>query len=1020
MRGNHIKRLGPFIVIAVVVLLSLYVTFLGPTRGGLELDAKQPDLIMSGVGSTGPVEMPSLKTLYQIINLVQKRYIDASRIDARAMFVAAMRAVQAQVAKVLVHEEKGDLVIRLDAEEKRFILTEIGTPWMLLQQIKNAFGFLEKELTGEDVDFNEIEYAAINGMLQTLDPHSVFLDPDQYRDMKDKTQGKFGGLGIVISIRDGVLTIISPIEGTPAYNAGLKSGDQIVKIEEASTVNLPLNDAVDLLRGEPGTTVTVYILRKGWEEPRAFEIVRAIVKVESVESHLLQGQVAYVRIKDFQSNTAKDLVQQISEMSPKGVRGLVLDLRGCPGGLLEAAIQVSDYFLKSGVIVTTAGQGPQDRDVRRARDGGNEPDYPVVVLINGGSASASEIVAGALKNHKRALLVGERTFGKGSVQVLYDFNDGSALKLTTAQYLTPGDVSIQSVGVVPHVELIPMLANKKLLDLKVDTGYRESDLDRHFEDAKISNRKNEPDMRLAYLIEPSENLDEEASEEVEGDNSLPDQSGEFKPDFTIDLAKDLVVKLARFGGLEVNPDVLLKTIDDKDKKEEQKLVAALKKLGIDWRADPASSREQVNATVTTQIAPFPPIKAGDEAKLIMTVTNNGPGAFYRLLATSQSDFRPLDDREIAFGKVGPRETMERELKFRVPKDTPYRTDDVLWSFDSAGGPPPEPVAARFSVEPLDRPHFAYNFQMVDVAGGNGDCRLQRGESVNLVVDIENVGKGASLDTYATLKNLSGKDLFMIRGRESLADIQPGQRRRVMFSFELKPNFDEKEAKLELALADVDLRVYSLEKITIPIAPPVEVKKTSAKAAVSGGPLPVHAEPSLESKTIAKLTNGTEIDLETETEQFYRIRLDEDRVGWVSKNSVTKNVEGERRRAELVLNAPPKLEIEKFSEVVQSPTVRISGRAVDEAKVRSVYIFVGDEKVFFKSNTDLRRPWDLSFEADLPLKNGLNYLTIVAEETADLGTRDVIAIRRDRPDGMAFLLPRSFNGEPEPLGVVPKQ
>ena len=499
------------VVLSVLILgLAATIVFFLDGYGGM-FSAPEIDIIPSL--PEAPIDLPgdpsALRTTYRTVNLVQKHYLDPARIKPREMLVAAMKGLQMKIGEVIAREEGDSLLVKLGPQERRFDLKDVDSPWMMLQRIREIFAFVQEGTADQDIDFQEVEYASVNSMLETLDPHTVLLTPDLYRDMKDKTQGEFGGLGVVISIRDGALTVISPIDGTPAARAGLKTGDQVVKIGEVSTVSMPLNDAVNLMRGKPGTAVVLWIQRKGWEEPRAFEIVRAIIQVQSVESQMLSGNVGYVRIKDFQGNTAEHLREHLDKLNKKGARGLVLDLRNNPGGLLKAAIEVSDLFLERGGIVTTAGQSPADRDVRRARKDGDEPSYPVVVLVNSGSASASEIVAGALKNNGRALLVGERTFGKGSVQILYDYNDGCALKMTSAQYLTPGDISIQSVGVVPHVKLSPMRADEEMLDLEVIDGYRESNLDGHLEEAlTASMMAGRPDVTLRYLYEPPKREEE--------------------------------------------------------------------------------------------------------------------------------------------------------------------------------------------------------------------------------------------------------------------------------------------------------------------------------------------------------------------------------------------------------------------------------------------------------------------------------------------------------------------------------
>ena len=950
-------------LVAVAVLISGYVTFFKHGRGGLELLNDRAEA-SSMTNVVVPEEMKALTDLYRTINLVQKRYIDAGRIDPKAMFIGALKAIQLNVARVMVVEGENQLSVKIASREKQFDLTDLKTPWVLLQRIKEVFTFIKEEVLEDGVDLNEVEYAAINGMLKTLDPHSVFLNPDQYREMKDKTHGNFAGLGIVISIRDGVLTIISPIDGTPADVAGLEAGDQIIKIDDESTVNMSLNDAVDLLRGDPGTRVTVHILRKGWAAPKPFSIVRAIVKVESLETHLLTGKVGYVRIKDFQGNTADDIQETLDKWQKRGIRGLVLDLRGCPGGLLEASVQVSDLFLKQGVIVTTAGQSPGDRDIRRAVDSGEEPDYPIVVIVDQGSASASEILAGALKNHGRALVVGERTFGKGSVQVLFEFQENdlptatTALKLTTAQYLTPGDISIQSVGVVPHIGLFPMRADEEMIDLKIDGGYREADLSHHFEVAHADSEAEKPRESLSYLWTPPKIEKKEGEEEGEDALPIPEKDKPFEPDFVIGLARDFVAKM--------NPettkiddsvfDTLSGLLGEKRKIEEKRLVNALRKLGIDWQA---ASHDEVAAVadISLNVNDKAVVKAGDEATLTVSVKNNGPGTFYRLAATSQSDFRPFDDRELAFGKVGPSETVTRTLTFPVPKDALAEINDILWTFDGEGAPAPDPVAIRFEVDPLDRPQFAYKYHIDDTKKGNSDGVIQVGESVDLVLEVKNVGKGTSLNTYATLKSLSDKSLFLIRGREPMESLPPNEIKNASFAFEIKPEFAEESARFELAVADVDLREYLVDKLSIPVYP------------VNGG------------KTESALrqdANGTDF------------------------------------------NATPLLVIDDVTKVTRGEKIRISGTAKDESHVRDIFIFVDDNKVFFKSNDPKKGAQDtLTFEAELPLKKGINYITIVAEESNSLQARRIVAVRRDRADHMPFLLSRTSEDVVNPLGVLPQ-
>lgn len=321
-----------------------------------------------------------------------------------------------------------------------------------LKVFADVLGIVEKDYA-EEVDSKDLIYSAIKGMVRDLDPHSNFLTPDEYKEMQIDTKGVFGGIGIEIAIKDNMLTVVSPIEDTPAFRAGIIAGDRIVKIEDKFTKDMSLSEAVSLMRGKKGTDVTIYIMREGFDKPKPFTLTRDIIKVKSVKWKSLEDGIGYVRIAQFQERTSSDLEKALKALSPKGaeLKGLVLDLRNNPGGLLQEAVSVSDVFLSSGLIVYTKGRDEKDMMVFNAEAGKTQPDYPMIVLVNGGSASASEIVAGALQDHKRAVVLGLPTFGKGSVQTIIPLSDGSAVRLTTSKYYTPSGRSIQAKGIEPDI-----------------------------------------------------------------------------------------------------------------------------------------------------------------------------------------------------------------------------------------------------------------------------------------------------------------------------------------------------------------------------------------------------------------------------------------------------------------------------------------------------------------------------------------------------------------------------------------
>lgn len=332
----------------------------------------------------------------------------------------------------------------------------------------------------EEVSMKDLIYGAIEGMLASLDPHSGFMPPEIYKEMKVDTRGEFGGLGIEISLRDDVLTVVSPIEDTPASRAGLQTGDHILKIDDQYTKGMEIMEAVQLMRGVPGTSVTLTIMRAAFEKPQTFTMEREVIKVKSVKSKTLEDGFGYVRLTQFQERSADDLssaLDKLREDNGGTLQGLVLDLRNNPGGLLDQAVDVADRFLSQGLIVYTLGRSDDAKMEFSAKRSGTEPEYPIVVLINGGSASASEIVAGALQDHGRAVIMGLQSFGKGSVQTIIPLSDESGLRLTTARYYTPNGTSIQARGIVPDVEVL----QSEIKEVKDFDPFREKDLKNHFD-----------------------------------------------------------------------------------------------------------------------------------------------------------------------------------------------------------------------------------------------------------------------------------------------------------------------------------------------------------------------------------------------------------------------------------------------------------------------------------------------------------------------------------------------------------
>ncbi len=347
-----------------------------------------------------------------------------------------------------------------------------------LSKLTKVIGTVEKYYV-DDVKLQEIVDKALKGLMQELDAHSSYLDKKASKEMSIQTKGEFGGLGITVGMRDGALTVISPIDGTPAFKAGVKSSDIILKIDDKATLNMSLDDAVNLMRGEPKTDITLTIVRKNETKPLKIKITRDIIKVDSVFAKKIEGEkLLYLRITSFDSKVSEELKKAISEA--KDVKGIVLDLRNNPGGLLSQAIETVDLFVDKGVIVSQKGKNPDDEEKFEASSFGTMTDLPLVVIVNEGSASASEIVSGSLQDHKRAIIVGEKTFGKGSVQAVLPINEDKTenIKLTIAKYYLPSGRTIQAVGVTPDI-VAP--AGKTTKEDDDSIKIKEADLKKHLE-----------------------------------------------------------------------------------------------------------------------------------------------------------------------------------------------------------------------------------------------------------------------------------------------------------------------------------------------------------------------------------------------------------------------------------------------------------------------------------------------------------------------------------------------------------
>ena len=707
-------------------------------------------LVFSAQATSKDSKLSELRIYNRAILLVKENYVDPKRLNPEKMLIGALDAVEREVPEAVIEEpENGKIQVRIGEKSKKFSINKMKSLWDLSFKLRDIFEYLEDN-TSEPLEKNEIEYAAVNGTLSQLDPHSVLLEPKYSKEMKLSIKGEFGGLGVVIGVRKGVLTVISPLDGTPASKSGIKALDQIIKIDNISTTNLPLDKAVEKLRGKPGTPVLLTIKRKNIASPIPIKVVRDVIKIDSVSSHLLDKKIAYIRIKSMSSaDTSEEVLAALNKFkkeSKDSLKGIILDLRNNPGGLLSESVAVSDLFLDGGTIVVTQGAQGAHRDEEKANPGPEKKKLPIVVLVNSGSASASEIVAGALKNQNRALILGEQTFGKGSVQILHDFPDKSSLKLTVAQYLTPGDESIQSVGITPDILAMPAnIDDKNNLLLFPLTKTREGDLDSHL-DSEKSLIPHKPEYELTYVMKSL----------TESEHEQRAVSKIFHDDFEIRLAKRILLN-SKGSTRQDLLSTAKKLIPKVEQEEHKKIQVSLKKLGVDWSEPPKTPKK-------TRLR-YRVLKSSIEPKTLklkvtLEARNLGHHTTYQLYGISQSDTSFLTDKEFIFGKLKPKQKRTWTTEFDLPKNLFTQHNIMTISFKDNHNQEAGTLEVPLSLKGVLRPILTHRYEI-------------NGETIK--VWVKNIGSGIAQEPIILLQNNGEPDAVSIEeGRQALKPLKPGE------------------------------------------------------------------------------------------------------------------------------------------------------------------------------------------------------------------------------------------------------
>lgn len=931
-----------------------------------------------------------------VSSYVNRLYVDPERIKTVEMLKEALSWEERIIPEVLVDFSESTTTgkVTVDDVSKTYDLSKIHRSKDMIEILQDALAFINTNRQPlEILTANDIEYTAINGMLTQLDPHSVILPPKEFNEFKIGTTGKFGGLGMVVGLREGVLTVISPIEGTPAARAGMKAGDRIIEIDGESTVNMNLTESVGKLRGDPGTAVTLSVFTEKAAQPKLVTLKREIIVIPTVESASLEGDLGYIKIRNFQDDTSQCLNEHLKRLktSNNKLKGLIIDMRNNSGGLLDQAIEVADKFLEKGAIVITVGPSGHPKEVQEARKTDtDEALYPIVVLVDAGSASGAEIVAGALKENDRAVIVGDRSFGKGSVQQLIELMDGSALKLTIAKYLTPLSTDIQSVGITPDIKLVPVTVAKDTINLfRGIVALREEDLKQHLDE----HRKDEtPYAILKYYLETKEKeKTEESEEEAEDPYKLPD----FNTDFHVIFAKKLLTNATawqREAFLRNSSSI----IEETARSEEKKIAQVLQKFDIDWSAGTSTGTAKTNVSFSTNPANGR-VKAGDKITLTINVANVGETPLHQLRGISSSKNGLFDKLEFILGKIDPGSTKSYSTTIEIPKNSLDREDEISIKFEELNSRNPKDIKFNIVTEALLRPLFAYSYQILDTvknsSKNNGDGLIQTGEDIDLLVLVKNIGEGTAEKNVVTLKDLSNKEVFIKNGRAEIGTLSPGETKEVKLSFVVKEIMPLDKFSVDVVISEMIFGTFVTNKLTFPVvASKSKMTPSSGLVKVRRNHTPLYGGTSFDSPVLSMMKGGTCLTYDAKNPEWFRITLPGDRYGWVSAKGV---VESNGARTEpsalepFLQRVPPVITMSKsLSNVLfGNDQLPLSVTIEDDIYVKHAYVLINNDKVFFKSNKfpAQKEQSRLEINTNLLLKEGPNIVTIVARDDHDLVT-----------------------------------
>ncbi len=753
-----------------------------------------------------------------ILSIVQNYYVDEMRVSNRELLSLALDRLQ-ETGELIVSKSPG--AVKIVRGEKSLTI-DTSTDFDLATFVRHTTKISdllidktsEKKPYGKANWLNEGRFKFLDSMLSALDPHSSLLNSFEYKELRQGTEGAFGGLGVVVGVKENLLTVIKPIPRSPAARAGIRKDDKIVKINDTSTFGATLDSLVEHMRGAPGTQVKLSLMRVGDYSPSEMSIKREVIQVDSVTATELKADdfnILHLAIENFSARTSREVKNLIQDSEKKHrIHGVILDLRGNPGGLLDQAVQVSDLFLRKGTIVSTKGRR---METESAGVGYAEFDYPLMVLINSDSASASEIVAGALKDNGRAIIIGQPSFGKGSVQTIFELPGDQALKLTIARYYTPNGISIQNRGIMPDVWVQPVVRGDANLNLLGPYRYRNERFLRHSLNSEGEDPSHDATYHLSYYL-----VDQISDTPVED---------EITKDFEVSMATDLIKMISKSGS-QPNPKNALKSPQHLEKfsrhitdfgmnKDSEAVRWLSEKYGIDWSAASGHQAVKSDDVVIDEVLPKT-LEIGKNVSVDMEwrITNkrNSPiersSIFVQVGTDSPSTFEflvgkiPGNSMKVHKGSIplyASKDQKKIAIRFGLSVDgMPIYFDGDMRIIDIIDGPVPELKAL---------------VRLVDDQGGDKPGVLEANEKGILSVQIENSGKRAADNISLSIVNLAGQQVSLSKDHDNTVTLDPGQSQEFRFPITASARIVNSEVGFGLLVQGSNLLKALKTRVTIP-------------------------------------------------------------------------------------------------------------------------------------------------------------------------------------------------------------